>query len=44
VVWNQTNIEPASMPKVESELTYKRCRICHLAHVNRPGICGGSDS
>jgi len=33
VVWNQTNIEPASMPKVVSELTYKRCRIWDLAHI-----------
>ena len=33
VVWNQTNIEPASMPKVVSQLTYKRCRIWDLAHI-----------
>jgi hypothetical protein len=33
VVWNQTNIESASMPKVVSELTYKRCRIWDLAHI-----------
>ena len=33
VVSNQTNIEPASMPKVVSELTYKRCRIWDLAHI-----------
>ena len=33
VVSNQTNIEPASMPKVVSEVTYKRCRIWDLAHI-----------
>jgi hypothetical protein len=27
---NQTNIEPASMPTVVSELTYKRCGIWDL--------------
>jgi DNA replication protein DnaC len=34
VVWNQTNIESASMPKVVSELTYKRCRIWDLAPIS----------
>jgi hypothetical protein len=31
---NQTNIEPASMPTVVSELTYKRCRNWDLAHIS----------